>query len=179
MARGSYATGDVPIIRVPVQSGAFVVCRSVGGLSDPSTGLHFAGPKARVDEVTREVVELFDFPEPIQLPTSKWSPNPKDLSEYLEIDFFDNDSVMVHDFIRMALDVGTLDVVPDEVVKECYPKAWANRREWCFEVRSNVRDKAKVESLADLYEAARNAHLREAREAHRETDADAKAAAEL
>lgn len=176
MARGSYATGDVPIIRVPVKAGAFVVGRTVGGFTDSGTGLHFAGPKARICEVTKAVLELHSFPDPIQLPTTKQSPNPKDLSEYLEIDFFDGDSLNVHDAIRMALDTHILEVVDDEEVRACYPHVWEKRREWCFEVRSNERDKAKTESLADLYDAARNAHLSKAREAHQTAHEDAERA---
>ncbi len=176
MARGIYATGDVPIIRVAVQAGAFIVSRAPGGFTDCVTGLHFPGPKATVDPVTREVVALHDFPDPIQLPTTKQSPNEKDLYEYREIDFFEGDTVNAQDAIRMALDVGILEIVDDEVMRTTYPHLWEKRRKWCFEPRSNVRDAAKSESLSDLYDAARDAHLKAAQEANRETNADAKAA---
>lgn len=176
MARGNYATGDVPIVRVPVTAGSFVTCRQIGGFTDSATGIHFPGPKATIDSVTRQVIALHDFPPPIQLPTTKMSPNPKDLSEYLEVDFFENDSI-TDSAIRLALDVGILEIVEDDVVEAAYPDVWRTRRAWCYEPRSNVRDAVKSESLADLYERARDEHLSKAREANRKTDADARNAA--
>lgn len=167
---------DLPV-RIPVDGGDFVTSRQPGHFTDSLTGISIAGPKAILDEVTREVVAFRDIPDPVQLPTFKMSPDAKDRSEWNAIGFFDADDLNVHDAIWLAVQTGILVVVPDEVVKASFPAAWSARREWTYEPRSDARAAVKAESLLDLYERARDEHMRTAREAHREADADAKAAA--
>lgn len=176
MAREQSRRNDLPV-RVPVDGGDFVTSRQPGHFTDPLTGIKIFGPKAIVDEITREVVEFTDIPDPVQLPTFKMSPDAKDRSEWNAIGFFDADDLNVHDAIWLAVQTGILEVVPDEVVKASFPAAWAARREWTYEPRSDARAAVKAESLLDLYERARDEHMRTAREAHRGADADAKAAA--
>ncbi|MHB8296150.1 MAG: hypothetical protein ACYDH5_16340 [Acidimicrobiales bacterium] len=162
---------------MPVDGGNFVVSRQPGHWTDPATGIKVLGPHCVVDEVTREIIAYTDFPAPVQLPTTKMSADPKDLSEWSEIPFFDADSSNVHDGIWLAIQTGILEVVSDEAVKESYPDAFAKRRAYCFEPRSNARDKAKSESLLDMYERARDAHLSKAREANQTAHEDAERAA--
>lgn len=177
MAREYSRRNDLPV-RVPVDGGDFVTCRQAGHWTDPITGIKVLGPNAIVDDVTREIVAFTNIPDPIQLPTSKMSANPKDLSdEWREIPFFDADASNVHDGLWLAVQTGVLEVVPDEVVQESFPAAWAKRRAWCFEPRSNARDKVKIETLSDLYEAARADHLSKARTATKSAHEDAASAA--
>lgn len=166
---------DLPV-RVPVDGGDFVTSRQPGNFADALTGISITGPKAIVDEITRQVIRYIDIPEPVQLPTFKNSPNKKDRSLWEPIGFFEADELNVHDCLWLAVQTGILEVVPDEVVKASFPNAWAKKREWTYEPRSDAREAEKQDCLADLYERARDEHLA-AREANREADADAKAVA--
>lgn len=175
MAREQNRRSDLPV-RIPVDGGDFVTCRQVGAFEDPLTGVKVMGPKAVVD-INGALIGYKDFPVPVQLPTSKMSANPKDLSDWREIPFFEADSSNVHDCLWLAVQTGVLEVVPPEVMRESYPDAFAKRRAWCFEPRSNARDKAKSESLLDMYERARDEHLSKAREANQTAHEDAERAA--
>lgn len=162
---------NTPLVRVRVQGGEFLVCRQVGGWQDSATGIKIPGPQAIVDPITQKVIKLVNFPDPVQIPHHKMSPVTKSTTsrsrgeraewiEWQEIDFFDEDELRIHDGLRLALDTGILEVVPDETVQSAFPTAWANRREkWTFEPRSPQRAEKEAESLLDLYSAAKSRRI--------------------
>ena len=138
------------------------MCRQVGGWQDSATGLKIPGPHAVLDPITHAVVELIDFPDPVQIPTHKMSPDLKDPGEFIEVEFFDGDALEIHDGIRLALDTGILEVIDDETVKSEFPNAWAKRRKkWTFEPRAGYRAHEDAEALLDLYKRCKAQRLDE------------------
>lgn len=161
------------IISETLQPGAFYQSTDPGGFTDSTTGLHIPGPKVKVDDERRQIIEITSLPDPIQLPTHKISYDMKDRKLEVECEFNRVDEAPIHDGLQMALNTGIIRAIPDEVVKERYPKAWAKRQEKIV----FSRDHEKVVPMLDLIEAA-EAKLDAARKGNKKAQDDASKAAQ-
>lgn len=159
-----------PIVRHHLTPGAFIVCTQIGGFADPSTSLFIPGPKAITEPITRSVVELVEFPDPVQLPHRRMTLDEK-TGEWLEVAFNHVDSLNSQDCLQLALDTGILRIVDDEIVRESFPNAWAKRKDRVvFDPREKNRP---TTALLDLFDR----DFEKAREAAKQAHKDAEAAA--
>lgn len=112
-----------------ITPGAFYWSRQPGGWADASTGIHFPGPIVKIDKVTRQITGVDSMPAPVQLPTHKESfslTNPKER----EVCAFDRtDSEALCEGLNLAMQTCNIEVCPNEIVQELYPKAWAKRQD--------------------------------------------------
>jgi len=136
-----------------IVNGGYYIATCVGGWADSTTGAKWPGPRAVVNDLTREVEKIIDPPEPQQMFTHKRIRNPKDMAETIEVEFDVWDEAATTDGIQRAIDVGILRHVPDAEVERYYPQAWAKRREmYVYDPRERNKPQR---ALLDLLDAAR------------------------
>ncbi|MHB8590787.1 MAG: hypothetical protein ACYDBO_02230 [Vulcanimicrobiaceae bacterium] len=160
------------LIAETLQPGGYYQSTDPGGFTDSTTGLHIPGPKVKVDDERRQVIEVTSLPDPLQVPTHKISYDMKDRKLQIECAFNRVDETPIHDGLQMALNTGIIRLIPDEVVKERYPKAWAKRQEKIV----FSRDHEKTVPMLDLIEDAEK-KLDAARKGNKRAQTEATSAA--
>lgn len=167
-------------------AGSFYQCIQVGGFTDRATGIHIPGPKAILDDSTkREVIELTEIPEPVQIPHFKIVVEISDsgkTKKEVERDFTAIDDMPVCEAFHLALSTGIIRRVPDHVMEEKYPETWASRKEHYVWRDSGMQTQKSMRDLFDqaeddqkfarLTEAAEKAQSVRAKIAEREREID-------
>lgn len=159
------------LISETLEPGGFYQSTDPGGWSDSVTGLHIPGPKVTVDQERRTIVAVSELPDPIQIPTHKLSYDLKDRNVEVECAFNRADESPIHDGLQMALNTGIIRQVPDDVVKERYPQAWAKHQDKIL----FSRDREKVTPMLDLIEDAEK-KMDAARKGNKKAHTEAKSA---
>lgn len=161
----------------PLIPGAFYQGIMPGGFSDSLTGLHIPGPKAIIDgPLRRETIALTDLPDPIQIPHTKividLNESGKSRKE-IEVPFNEHDETPLHDAFQLALGTGIIRMVPDDVVEEKYPGAWAKRIEhYVWQTDKAKQQRPAMEMIQEAEDAGRFLKLVDAAGAERETQAE-------